>query len=158
MNMFLFQNFQVRFILVGDRPCPFVECSRLKQCWDALGDPDWEFDPSTTFVMLEKIKSDDHTDFHQELTESFWFGGVMSYGNIMREVYTIIHGWMEAIDPPDVEGLCEVDDGVTFHMIVIDSLRIVREKHAHEIISRLYTKLDANKLFFPLTVPSTSHS
>ena len=146
MDMYLYQNFQVRSILVGDRPHPFSEYLRLKQYWAALGKTDWKFDPTTTFAMLQQIKSDGHTDFHHELTELLWFGGVLSYGNIMRETYAIIYGWIDAQDLPDVEGLSEVDDGVTFRSVIIASLRVVRVQHTHEIISRLYNKFDDNKL------------
>ena len=146
MDMYLYQNFQVRSILVGDRPHPFAEYTRLKQYWDVLDKTDWKFDPTTTFAMLQQIKSDGHTDFHHELTELLWFGGVLSYGNIMRETYAIIYGWIDAQDLPDVEGLSEVDDGVTFRSVIIASLRVVRVQYTHEIISRLYNKFDDNKL------------
>ena len=146
MDMYLFQNFQVRSILVGERPHPFAEYPRLNQYWAVAGDVDWKFDSSTTFAMLEKIKSEGHTDFHHELTELLWFGGVLSYGNIMRETYAIMYSWIAAVDLPDIEGLCEADDGINFRIAIKKSLRVVRVKHTHEIISRLYTKLDENKL------------
>ena len=47
MDMFLFQNFQVRAALVGERPHPFAVYARLKQYWADMGDADWEFDPTT---------------------------------------------------------------------------------------------------------------
>ena len=64
----------------------------------------------------------------------------------MRETYAIIYSWIEANVLPDIDGLCEVDDGVTFRKVVIKSLSIVRPKHTQEIVSRLYEKLDNTKL------------
>ena len=96
--------------------------------------------------MLQEIFENGHTDFHQELYDLLWFGGVLSYGNIMRETYAIMYSWIEAEDLPDIDGLCEVDDGVTFRKVIIKSLRVVRTKHTQEIISRLYEKLDGTEL------------
>ena len=78
-----------------------------------IGD-NWSFDITKTFAMLQEIFDNDHTDFHQELYELLWFDGVLSYGNIMRETYAIIYSWIDADVLPDVDGLCEVDDGVLF--------------------------------------------
>ena len=75
-----------------------------------------------------------------------WFGGVASYGNIMREVYAIIYAWIDERDLPEVDGLCEEDDGISFRLAVINSLRIVRAKHKQESIARLYAKLDSTQL------------
>ena len=146
MDMHLFRNFQVRSVLVGDRPHPFSEYERLTQYWLHQGKEDWTFDTSTTFATLQAIYDNGHTEFHQELYELLWFGGVLSYGNIMRETYAIMYSWISSEDLPDVDGLCEVDDGVTFRKVIMKSLRVVRTKHTQEIISRLYAKLDNTKL------------
>ena len=96
--------------------------------------------------MIQEIFENDHTDFHQELYDLFWFGGVLSYDNIMCETYAIMYSWIEAEDLPDIDGLCEVDDGVTFQKVIIKSLRVVRTKHTKEIISSLYENLDGTEL------------
>ena len=96
--------------------------------------------------MLQEIFDRGHIDFHQELYELLWFGGVLSYGNIMRETYAIICSWIDADVLPDVDGLCEVDDGVTFRLVIIKSLRIVRSRHTQELIDREYGKLDDIKM------------
>ena len=93
--MFLFSNFQVRAVLVGQRPHPFSDYERLKQFWAANGIRDWSFDTTTTFSMLQTIKDKGCDEFHEELTELLWFGGVLSYGNIMREVYAKLYGCMD---------------------------------------------------------------
>ena len=146
MDMHLFSNFQVRSVLVGDRPHPFSDYARLLQYQKQQGHHNWTFDTSTTFATLQEINDNGHTDFYQELYELLWFGGVLSYGNIMRETYAIMYSMISAQDLPDIDGLCEVDDGVTFRQVIIKSLRIVRTKHTQEIISRLYTKIDNTKL------------
>ena len=146
MDMHLFRNFQVRSILIGDRPHPFSGYKRLKQYWQHQGKQDWVFDTATTFATLQEIQDNGHTDFYQEIYDLLWFGGVLSYGNIMRETYAIMYSWISADDLPDIDGLCEVDDGVTFRQVIIQSLRIVRKKHTQEIISRLYEKLENTKI------------
>lgn len=90
MDIYLFSNFQVRVVLVGDRPHPFSNYERLQQFWASQGIRDWSFDTTTTFSMLKSIKDKGCDDFHEELTELLWFGGVLSYGNIMCEVYAKI--------------------------------------------------------------------
>ena len=104
MDMYLFTNFQVRAILVGDRPHPFVGYTRLAEYYKQLGQHDWTFDTSTTFATLQEIRENGHTDFYTELYELLWFRGVRSYGNIMRETYVIIYSWISAEDFPDVDG------------------------------------------------------
>ena len=52
---------------------------------------DWSFDTSITFSMLKNIKDKDCDDFHDGLTELLWFGGVLSFGNIVCEVHVKIH-------------------------------------------------------------------
>ena len=146
MDMYLFGNFQVRSILVGDRPHPFSDYARLAQYQQQQGRQDWTFDTSTTFATMQEIYDNGHTDFHQELYDLLWFGGVLSYGNIMRETYAIMYALISPQDLPDIDGLCEVDDGITFRQVIIKSLRTVRKKHTHEIISRLYNKIDNTKL------------
>ena len=64
----------------------------------------------------------------------------------MRETYAIMYSLIKADDLPDIDGLCEVDDDITFRNVIIQSLRVVRPKHTQEIISRLYEKLDGTKL------------
>ena len=145
MDMHLFSNFQVRSVLVGDRPHPFLGYERLTSYWHQQGFRNWTFDTSTTFQTLKAILDKGHTDFHRELYELLWFGGVLSYGNIMRQTYAIIYSWIDAEDLPDVDGLCEIDDGVTFRKVIMKSLGIVRPKHTQEIVSRLYEKLDSTK-------------
>ena len=146
MDMYLFRNFQVRAVLVGQRKHPFLDYPRLKEYWTAVGEINWSFNPENTFAMLNKIQAAGHADFHQELTELLWFGGILSYGNIMRETYAIIYNWISAENLPDVDGLCEEDDGVTFRKIIQQSLRVVRVKHTQELISRQYDKLSKIKL------------
>ena len=119
MDMHFFSNFQVRQVLVGDRPHPFLGYDRLAQYWQQRGLTDWHFDTSKTFATLQEIHDNGHTDFHQELYELLWFGGVLSYGNIMRETYAILYTWIEADVLPDLDGLCEIDDGITFRKVVI---------------------------------------
>ena len=91
MDIFLFSNFQVRTVLVGDRPHPFSNYERLEQFWAAQGIRDWSFDTTTTFSMLKSIKDKGCHDFHVELTELLWFDGVLSYVNVMREVHVKIY-------------------------------------------------------------------
>ena len=146
MDMYLFTNFQTRAVLVGQREHPFLNYPRLAEYWQQLGETDWHFDPSNTFAMLNKIEANGHAEFHQELVDLLWFGGIMSYGNIMRETYAIIYNWIHPDDLADVEGLCEEDDGVTFRKIIQSSLRIVRVNHTQELISRQYEKLASTKL------------
>ena len=143
--MYLFRNFQVRSVLVGERTHPFADYARLNQYWTQLGYPNWNFDSTKTFAMLDIIKLNGHTDFHRELVDLLWFGGVVSYGNIMRETYAIIYSWIAEDDLPDLDGLCEEDDGPSFRNVVIKSLRIVRAHHTQEIITRLYNDLDSAK-------------
>ena len=102
MDMHLFSNFQARSVLVGDRPHPFSGYERLAQYWHHQGITNWSFDTSKTFTMLQEIFENGHTDFHQELYDLLWFGGVLSYGNIMRETYAIMYSWIEAEDLPDI--------------------------------------------------------
>ena len=146
MDMYLFSNFQVRQVLTGQRPHPFLNYPRLKQYWAAQGIPNFVFDTRTTFEMMDKVRINGHPHFYQELNDLLWFGGVMSYGNIMREVYAIIFNWIDKDDFHDLEGLCEDDDGPSFRKVVIESLRVVRVQHTQEIIARLYRKLDSIQL------------
>ena len=95
-----------------------------------------------TFTTLEAIANNGDLALVNELTELLWFGGVVSYGNIMRETYAILYGWISELDLPDLEGLCEEDDGPTFRNLFISSLRVVRVKHTQELIARLYKKMD----------------
>ena len=144
--MYLFKNYQVRSVLVGERPHPFADYERLNQYWSSLGYGTWIFDPTKTFAMLDVIRENGHLDFHAELNELLWFGGVVSYGNILRETYAIIYSWIDEKDLPDLEGIAEDDDGVTFRNVVTKSLRIVRAQHTQEVIARLYNDLDSAKL------------
>ena len=64
----------------------------------------------------------------------------------MRETYAILYSWIKPQDLPDIDGLCEVDDGVTFRQVIIASLRLVRTNHTQELISREYVKLDGAAL------------
>ena len=80
--------------------------------------------------------------FHQELSELLWFGGTISYGNIMQQSYALImYSWIDPQEFPDLEGLCEENDGVTFRKIIRESLRIVRAQHVQTLISREYDKM-----------------
>ena len=146
MNMYLNSNFLVRSILNGDNPHPFSGYTRLQNYWRELGFPDKVFDTSETFAVLDEIKSRGHDGFHAELVELLWFGGIVSYGNVMAEMYAIIYNWIKPEDLPDVEGLCECNDGITFHKVIVDSLRLVRVQHTQQIVSSLYTELDNNTL------------
>ena len=146
MDMFLNRSYLVRSVMSGSTPHPFSVYERLDQYWAALGTPDKVFNPAETFATLECIKNNGHEAFHAELVELLWFGGVVSYGNIMAETYAIIYNWIEPEDLPDLEGLCELNDGITFRKEVIKSLRIVRVKHKQQIINNLYSKLDGIQL------------
>ena len=64
MDMFLFSNFQVRAVLVGDRPHPFSNYAPLAQFWASEGITNWSFDKTTTFSMLKSIKDKGFIDFH----------------------------------------------------------------------------------------------
>ena len=57
MYMFLFSNFQVRAVLVGDRPHPFSNYERLEQFWATHGIRDWSFDTTTTFPCLNPLRT-----------------------------------------------------------------------------------------------------
>ena len=146
MNMYLNSNFLVRSILNGDNPHPFSTYARLTNYWRELGFPDKVFDTTTTFALLDEIKARGHDGFHAELVELLWFGGIVSYGNVMAETYAIIYNWIKPVDLPDVEGLCECNDGITFHKVITNSLRLVRVQHTQQIVSSLYTELDNNNL------------
>ena len=41
-----------------------------------------------------------------------------------------------------MDGSCEEDDGISFRIVIQQSLRVVRVQHTHEIVSRGYDKLD----------------
>ena len=129
MDMYLFQNFIVLSIMVGSIPHPFLSYQRLNNYWSAMGKPNWKFDKTKTFETMELIRANGHHGFLQELQDLLWFGGVASYGNIMRETYAIIFNWIKPEDFADLDGLCEEDDGFTFRTIVIESLRVVRVQH-----------------------------
>lgn len=118
MDMYLFKNYQVVSVLVGEHPHPFVNYPRLKQYWKPLGYDAWEFDPTKTCDMFDVIRENGHDDFHRELTEILWFGGVVSYDNLIRETYTTIYSWINESDLPDLEDITEDDDGVTFRKVV----------------------------------------
>ena len=146
MDMYLNRNFLVRSILNGTTPHPFSTYKRLKEYWTAMGLHRKVFNPRETFATLDEIGNNGHAAFHQELTELLWFGGVVSYGNVMAETYAIIYGWISADDLPDLEGLCESNDGVTFRNVVINSLRVFRVRHTQAIINDLYNQLDSVKI------------
>ena len=131
MDMYLNRNFLVRSIMNGDTPHPFLYYSRLQQYWQAVGTPNRKFNTTETFSTLDEIKSNGHGAFHDELTELLWFGGIVSYGNIMAETYAIMYNWIKPVDLSDIEGMCEYNDGVTFRMVIIDSLRLLRPQHKH---------------------------
>ena len=142
MDMYLKRSYLVRSVINGDTPHPFSVYERLQQYWSAMGSPNKVFNTAETFSTLDKIKSNGHEAFHSELVELLWFGGVVSYGSIMAEVYVIIYKWIDPDDLPEIEGLCEINDGITFRIEVIKSLKIVRVNHKQQIINNLYTKLD----------------
>lgn len=146
MDMYLFKNLNVRAVLIRSRPHPFTGHTRLVEYWAANGVPNFTFDTSKTFTMLQQIDDKGHSNFYNELCQILWHGGATSYGNIMRETYAVIYDWIPAEDFPDVEGLCEDDDGVTLRTVVRRSLRVVRLKHTQAIVERLYHKLDSATL------------
>ena len=146
MNMYLNRNFLVRSAISGVTPHPFSNYDRLKEYWRAIGTPNRTFDTKETFATLQEIKDKGHLAFLQELNELLWFGGIVSYGNIMAEVYTIIYDWIDPSDLQDVEGLCETNDGITFHKVIVKSLQTIRPQHTQEIINGLYDDLDNVKL------------
>ena len=146
MDHYLFRSFHSRQVLVGSRPHPFSNYPRLNQYWATLGFPQWKFSTSTTFATLEAIKENKHMNFYNELYEVLWWGGCVSYGSIMSETYAIMYAWITDQDLPDLEGLCEENDGPTFRKVIIDSLRVVRVQHTQEQVARLYKKLDSTAL------------
>ena len=146
MNMFLNRNFLVRSALSGVTPHPFSNYERLNQCWAATGSRRTNFNPEETFATLNEIKTNGHLAFFQELNELLWFGGILSYGNIMAEVYTFIYDWIKPVDLPEVEGLCEAHDGITFHKVITKSLQLVRPQHKQQIIDNWYDELDEVQL------------
>ena len=146
MDMYLFKCYQVRAVLVGTRPHPFIGYSRLQQYWAHQGKKQWQFDKTKTFQMLQAVEQNGHADFHHELLELLWFGGVLSYGNIMRETYSIMYDWIDPTDMVSIEGLCEEDDGPSLRQVIISSLRIIRVNHTQAIISSYYDELDALSL------------
>ena len=95
---------------------------------------------------MDEIQANGHGAFHEELTELLWFGGIVSYGNVMAETYAIMYDWIKPVDLPDLEGLCECNDGITFRAVIINSLRLVRSNHTQQIIDNWYTKLDNAKV------------
>ena len=52
INMYLFSNFQVHKVLVGDRPHPFLGYDRLAEYWRQQDIQDWKFDTTKTSSML----------------------------------------------------------------------------------------------------------
>lgn len=146
MDMFLNRNFLVRSILNGTTPHPFSDYERLTEYWTALGKPHKVFNTKETFATLDEIKANGHEGFHQELIDLLWFGGIVSYGNIMAETYAIIYEWIKPIDLPDLEGLCESNDGISFREVIINSLRVVRVKHTQAIINNLHSRLESTKI------------
>ena len=146
MDHYLFRSYHVRSVLVGEREHPFQNYPRLQEYWTIMGFPDWKFDNTTTFALLDTIKSNQHMEFHKELYDLLWFGGVVSYGNIMREIYAILYDWVDDVDLPDLEGLCEENDGPNFRKAMVNGLRLVRIQHTQEIVARLYNKLDGTQL------------
>ena len=146
MDHYLFRSFHVRDVLVDNRPHPFSSYKPLQRYWQDRGTQDWTFDTTKTFATLDAINQNGDEIFYRELSDLLWFGGVVSYGNILRETYAILYGWISEQDLPDIEGLCEEDDGYTFRKIIIKSLKIVRPRHTQELIARLYRKLDQTAL------------
>ena len=61
----------------------------------------------------------------------------------MRETCVTLHSWIKPQDLPDIDGLSEIDDGVTFRQVIIASLRLVRTNHTQDLISRECVKLDS---------------
>ena len=112
--MYLNKNYLVRSVLSGETPHPFSVYDRLNDYWTALGSPDKVFDTSKTFATLDEIKERGHEAFHYELSELLWFGGVVSYGNIMAQIYAILFAWINPEDLPELEGLCETNDGSNY--------------------------------------------
>ena len=146
MNMYLNRNFLVRSALSGITPHPFSNYERLKEYWTATNSSRTIFKSEETFATLNEIKANGHLAFFQELNELLWFGGILSYGNIMAEIYTIIYDWIKPVDLPEVEGLCEAHDGITFHKVITKSLQLVRPQHKQQIIDNWYDELDEVQL------------
>ena len=146
MDHYLFQSIHVYNIVEGKRPHPFISYEPLQRYWHDQGRKNWAFRTNETFAMLDAIKANGHSNFYSELIELLWFGGSLSYGNIMRQVYAILYGWIDKDDLPEYEGLCEEDDGISFRTALIKVLRVVRVKHRQVIIDRLYEQLDTTEL------------
>ena len=70
---FLFSNFQVLTVLVGNRPHTFSNYESLDQFWTTQVIHDCSFDVTTIFSIL---KDKGYDDFHHVLTELLWFGDV----------------------------------------------------------------------------------
>ena len=141
MDFYLFQNYQVRRMLLSELPHPFSQYPRLKEYFATQGNKSWTFNCTTTFATLQQIHDNGHIGFHRELSELFWFGGTISYGNILQQSYALMYSWIDPQDFPDLEGLCEENDGVTFRKVIRESLRIVRAQHIQALISREYDKM-----------------
>ena len=146
MDFYLFQNYQVRRVLLSELPHPFSQYPRLKQYYAVQGKPAWTFDCTTTYAVLKEIKVNGHMDFYQEMSDLLWFGDTISYGNIIHQTYAIMYAWIDPQALPDLNGLCEENDGVTFRKVIRDSLRIVRSQHKQALISREYDKIRTLKL------------
>ena len=101
MDMYLNKNFLVRSAIKGDTPHPFISYERLQQYWHKMGKANWRFNTSETFATLDAIQSNGHHTFHAELTDLLWFGGTVSYGNIMAETYNIIFDFIGDDDLTD---------------------------------------------------------
>ena len=80
MDMYLFQNFQARAVLVGHREHPFSSYPRLSKYFSTTdNNPNWSFNTENTFAVMNKVKANGHLPFYRELNDLLWFGDILSY-------------------------------------------------------------------------------
>ena len=81
----------VRDVLDWDpRPHPFYHLESLKQFVATQGFPDYTFDPSQTLATIHWVESKS-PEFVTELSKILNFGGTVSYGNIIEQIYHTVY-------------------------------------------------------------------
>ena len=81
----------VRDVLDWDpRPHPFYHLELLKQFVATQGFPDYTFDPSQTLATIHWVESKS-PEFATELRKILNFGGTVSYGNIIEQIYHTVY-------------------------------------------------------------------
>lgn len=114
------------------RPHPFYHLQSLKEFVADQGFPNYTFDPTQTLATLNWIESKS-PEYATELRKILNFGGTVSYGNIIEQVYHTVYSWLNhdtiGGDRHLLAGIDSSDgifDGVTLLRNVIDSLQIIR--------------------------------